>query len=101
MAFRANSGVVVQYPERDAELGKRLGMALRQPGMRLGSVDDRRAANAAKTAAVAWRRLVIGYQLLALKPLEVGAADARPAAECGPLLLPAERAMTIQRTHQR
>src|SRR5271168_364589 len=69
--------------------------------MRLGAVDDRRAAYPAEAAAIARRCFVIGHQILALNPLEVGPPDASAAPKRGPLLLAAKRAMTVQRPQQR
>src|ERR1700723_1327155 len=101
MAFRSYSGVVVEHSEGNAKLGEYLRIAHGEARMRLGAVDDRRTAHAAKAAAITGSCFVIGHQLLALKPFEVGPPDASAAAKCGALLFAAQRAMAIQRPQQR
>src|SRR5215831_5567459 len=68
--------------------------------MRLGQVDDRRAAYPTEAAAVAGSGLVVRQQVLALHPLEVAAQHPRPAAERRALLLAASRTMAIERAQQ-
>src|SRR5580700_8739293 len=68
--------------------------------MRFCSVEDRRTADSAKTAAITGGCFVIGQQFLAFNPLEVAPPDPGTAAKCGAMLLATKRAMTIQRAQQ-
>src|SRR5690349_2997368 len=101
MALGADAGVVVECRQRDAVLVQDLRIAPDEGGVRLGPIQDGRAAYPAEPAAIARARFVIRQQVFALDPAEIAARYPRPRAEGGALLFPAPRTVAVQRPQQR